>query len=896
MRASGMMRFFRCPGRCEGIIRLALVFLVAAGWFMPATALAQGGIGEVVAWTGFTPAAPKAGDTVTAAVRVTNGTPNSQILWVQGTLTWLRPDGTELGSSTHMFNLGYGQFKDIADTRTLAGPGTYTLKFRMLHPSGVDHTTNLAAAPLYPQSAAEVKAALDILWSNFPLTPKAAMYSHGMPDRAETVTITAAVTNVDPLKTVQATTITYMAKDAAGQTWVNNQWSLPALNPGASQVLQFQYKPRNPGEQTVQLWATFNGPGYLLSSHPYQAVPVDPPTTLTGPSVTPWTGSPKTTFTWTVAYTSPANTAPTAVKIGLGGQLYAMQKANPADTNYADGALFRYSSLLPLGSYNVAFYAYQGQTQVASANLQGAPVVEDKAPPVIPGGGQAQPDLVVRDASSVTLSGTAADGETAVARVEWSLDGVTWTPAQGTTAWQFTHNTGFGDQAYGTKTYRVRAVDTVGNATPAAAQWTRKVVWDRRHPKIEEVVVTAADRPVKPAAVYADRPPDQGDPTKGNPYYIAFRVRNPHPTETFRFLFQWSEYKITWEPKSPPWPVNMDNPSRPSGFEVTLGPGQSAWVWTWGQQDWNWIPETSIGSFLGNLVLMFIPEATGILDAAQFASWADTIRYAVTKATVETGRGASMGATLHPSAASRNVTVRVSYPKVAALFGSVVSNAAALTATVAATAMSWTVIGGATGYVLEALLFAESYALYNCAWDPDPDFTQPVRIERIRLPEIPEIKDRKEQETIRTAVTMLENTRAMTRAYARHLGALKKEDLKAAQARAAEAARFARDAAKAGEAAQAWLKREAVPVLKRLRPEEREKLLKTFDGKYLPTLERDLLTLNLGFTAKEVDTWAKTHQGAVKQILERPDLGAVAAGRAVETLNKMAGAFEALAK
>lgn len=895
MSVKGFRRFFRPAGRRGGNLRAALVLLAAAVWLLAAPAPARGWLGEEVTWLGFSPGAPKAGDTVTANVQVANVS-TSAIQGVTGILSLVKPDGTELGSMAHILTLAPGASTRIDTTWTLAGPGTYALKFRMHYPYSLEHATTLAVAPLYPQSAAEVKAALDVVWSNTPTAPKAATVSYGTPDRAETVSVTAAVTNADPLKTVQATTVHYEAKDATGQTWVYNQWSLPALNPGASQVLQFQYKPRNPGTQTVNLWATFNGPGYLLSSYSYQAVPVDPPTALTGPSVTPWTGSPKTTFTWTVTYTSPANTAPTAVKIALGGQLYAMQKADPSDTNYADGAVYRYSSLLPLGSYNVAFYAYQGQTQVASANLQGAPVVEDKAPPVIPGGGQAQPDLVVRDASSVTLSGTAADGETSVARVEWSLDGVTWTPAQGTATWQFTHNAGFADQAYGTKTYRVRAVDAVGNMTPPAAQWTRKVVWDRRHPKIEEVVVTAADRPVKPAAVYADRPPDRGDPTKGNPYYIAFRVRNPHPTETFRFLFQWSEYKITWEPKNPPWPVNMDNPSRPSGFEVTLGPGQSTWVWTWGQQDWNWIPETSFGSFLANLVLMFLPESYGITDANDFSNWADTLHYAVTKATVETGRGASMGATLHPSAASRNVTVRVSYPKRAALFGSVVSNAAALTATVAATAMSWSVIGGATGFVLEALLFAESYALYNCAWDPDPDYAQSVRVERIRLPEIPEIKDRKEQELVRTATSMLENTRAMTRAYARHLTALKKEDGNAAQARAAEAARFAKAAAKEGAEVQAWLKREAVPVLKRLRPEERERLLKTFDGKYLPPLEREILAKHLGFPAKEIDIWAKAHPQALKHILDRPDLGAAAAGRAAETLRKMAGSFGDLAK
>ena len=86
----------------------------------------------------------------------------------------------------------------------------------------------------------------------------------------------------------------------------------------------------------------------------------------------------------------------------------------------------------------------------------------------------------------------------------------------------------------------------------------------------------------------------------------------------------------------------------------------------------------------------------------------------------------------------------------------------------------------------------------------------------------------------------------------RHLGAVKANDAEAAPARAKEAAMFARAAAEHGPASQEYAK-QVVETLSNLSEEDRGRLGKTFDGKYLPQLEKDILLKRLGFNQKQVD-------------------------------------------
>jgi len=853
---------------------------------------AQTEFGDQVTWLSISPASPQVGNSVTVNFRVTNTTTNVQFLWLTGELTWLRPDGAVLATRNYSVNLGPGQSADYSDSRTVDAAGTWTIKFRLIHPSHPnEHVTTLSVAPVYTSGFSETKAALTISLTHTPQNPKAAPYERGQPERADLITVTLTFTNNQTVKTIPALSIRETTTDPAGQTQHMASWSLPEIPPGQPQTQQYQFRARTAGPQTVTISAFNWGPPAVLGTFSIEAVPLEPPTTLTPFYIVPSEGTPQTQFVFTATYTSPSNTAPTSVKLVVGGQTYEMQKVNAGDNTYSDGCEYRYTLTLPLGTYNSYCYAYQGTQEVASASMLGQPLVRDPNPPVVIGGGQPRPEVVVRDTNKVTLSGSAYDAETSVAKVEWSTNKSTWQQAQGTTQWSFEFISSYGDQAYGSQTFYVRARDAVGNVTPQSGWWTQKVVWDRRHPQIEEVFVTEAGKPLQYDAVYASKPPDKGTPTKGNPYYIAFRIRNRHPSEAFTFNFKWSERRILWEPIEPGWPVNMDLPGDSQDVSVTLGPGETKWVWTWWQQDWNWIPEPDIGNFFANIVLMFISEMTGIVDAYQCANWADTLNHAIIKCQVETGPHPNMSPMLLPSASSQTITVDVSVPKKLALYGSLLSEVAAMTTTAAATIWSWTVIGGATGYIMEALLFAEGYALYNCAWDPDPDYKTKVEIQPIALPEAERISDEGDARAVAAALTMLENTRAAQKCYAKHLGAVKANVPEYAASQAEDAALFAGRAAEQARVLQDYIEK-AVQTLERATERDRENLLKTFDGRYFPELEKDVLIRRLGFNQKQVDAWAKIHASAMPLLLENPELGRLANKRMVTTLDELAKVLE----
>lgn len=128
----------------------------------------------------------------------------------------------------------------------------------------------------------------------------------------------------------------------------------------------------------------------------------------------------------------------------------------------------------------------------------------------------------------------------------------------------------------------------------------------------------------------------------------------------------------------------------------------------------------------------------------------------------------------------------------------------------------------------------------------------------------------------------------------RHLGAVKANDAEAARARAKEAAMFARAAAEHGPVLQEYAK-QVVETLSNLSEEDRGRLEKTFDGKYLPQLEKDILLKRLGFNQKQVDPWAKVHAMALPLLLKNPELAGAAVQRMMQSLDKLAGELEALA-
>ncbi|MBM3473205.1 MAG: hypothetical protein FJX75_08065, partial [Armatimonadetes bacterium] len=68
--------------------------------------------------------------------------------------------------------------------------------------------------------------------------------------------------------------------------------------------------------------------------------------------VTPQDGGPATNFIWEATYTDPENQPPASLDVNLDGTAYPMVPVNPADTDYTDGAVFRYQTTLPVGAHS----------------------------------------------------------------------------------------------------------------------------------------------------------------------------------------------------------------------------------------------------------------------------------------------------------------------------------------------------------------------------------------------------------------------------------------------------------------------------------------------------------------------------------------------------------------
>lgn len=92
--------------------------------------------------------------------------------------------------------------------------------------------------------------------------------------------------------------------------------------------------------------------------------------TLSNASISPSTGSIVTTFTWRITYTDGDNDAPTlagsstGVQIVIDGIAFDMQKVNPADNRYDDGADYTFQRQLSVGSHTYYFQSSDGRAAV----------------------------------------------------------------------------------------------------------------------------------------------------------------------------------------------------------------------------------------------------------------------------------------------------------------------------------------------------------------------------------------------------------------------------------------------------------------------------------------------------------------------------------------------------
>ncbi|MEM3342404.1 MAG: PPC domain-containing protein, partial [Thermoplasmata archaeon] len=148
----------------------------------------------------------------------------------------------------------------------------------------------------------------------------------------------------------------------------NPQKTQVAYNGSSSSVERITYTANMSGFYYLYVYG-YNGatnPNYTISLVIQSGVPQP---YLSGGGVSPSSGNESTTFNFSVNYTHPANTAPTVKNILIDGIPYPM---STTDTNYTDGSIFTYSTMLPVGTHNFSFNFSDGSTYAvfpASGNL-----------------------------------------------------------------------------------------------------------------------------------------------------------------------------------------------------------------------------------------------------------------------------------------------------------------------------------------------------------------------------------------------------------------------------------------------------------------------------------------------------------------------------------------------
>ena len=136
--------------------------------------------------------------------------------------------------------------------------------------------------------------------------------------------------------------------------------------------------PLSPGQYTYRITASN---GFAEAEMAGEAPLINTPPTLSGWKLSPERGDENTRFTFEVIYTDADNQPPAtytgsdgkqypSVWVSVGNTLYPLKQADPNDTNYADGALYRVDEMtldemtLPAGDLGHSFIASDGHATV----------------------------------------------------------------------------------------------------------------------------------------------------------------------------------------------------------------------------------------------------------------------------------------------------------------------------------------------------------------------------------------------------------------------------------------------------------------------------------------------------------------------------------------------------
>ncbi|HHX41662.1 MAG TPA: DUF4198 domain-containing protein, partial [Armatimonadetes bacterium] len=144
--------------------------------------------------------------------------------------------------------------------------------------------------------------------------------------------------------------------------------------PSGAEGVLYSYttpEPLSPGRYTYRITASN---GFEEVAVAGEEPLINTPPTLSGWKLSPERGDENTRFTFEVTYTDADNQPAVylgsdgkwnrGLRVSVGNTLYTLEQADPNDTNYADGALYRVEMTLPAGDLGHSFIASDGHASV----------------------------------------------------------------------------------------------------------------------------------------------------------------------------------------------------------------------------------------------------------------------------------------------------------------------------------------------------------------------------------------------------------------------------------------------------------------------------------------------------------------------------------------------------
>jgi hypothetical protein len=220
-------------------------------------------------------------------------------------------------------------------------------------------------------------------------------------------------------------------------------------------------------QQSQPVDATANRTGVNFSLAVQNGAPV-----LSNGYVAPQSGAAGATFTFYVTYTDPQNSPPVQVYVFLDGWPKLMQPANPADTNYTDGAVFQYATPVAAGSHTFSFGALE-QSSGWVGYIVALPASGSYAGPTITAPGYPSVSIT-SPANGATVKGIVAVSATAsdpggIQKVEF-YDGATLKATDTSAPYQWSWDTRLATVAEGLHTISAKAFNNAAHTTLVSIQ------------------------------------------------------------------------------------------------------------------------------------------------------------------------------------------------------------------------------------------------------------------------------------------------------------------------------------------------------------------------------------------------------------------------------------------